>query len=252
MAKRVWTDEERKAFADKMRESRRAKGVKQVEPKLQEEAQKSETQTGETKQVTLDEDKFNQLMDRLAKLEEGKTVTQSTPEQQSGTDQFGKPVGVIQRYSLDPAHYSDPRDALFALSELERHAFKQNYMLEWDIDQLIYETKYGTSFADPKFTLVLWRKMFDDNGEYQGKRFKIQTGIFFEDPAASVKEAAAIGLPIDNANSREFLEQMRFLRYKQWLMDIFNPKRPTNTAKKTTQMVIDNKVVEVEDYSQVI
>lgn len=255
MAKKEWTDAERKAFGDKMRAARRAKNVTEVkdEPKLQEEAPKSETQGNSPKQITLDEDKFNALMDRLAKLEEPRTVTESVAAPQPGLDQFGKPIGVIQRYSVDPANYKDPREALGQIPELQRFAFNQNYVLDWDIDQLIYETKYGTSFADPKFTLVLWKKMFDpETGEPSGKRILIQTGIFFEDPAASVKEAAALGLPIDNANSREFLEQMRFLRYKQWLLDIFNPKRPTNTAKNYTEMVVDNKIVRVEDYSVVV
>ena len=211
------------------------------------DAQKPENKD---KTVTLTEDQFQALMERLNKVENSATVTEAP--QNNGFDQFGRPVGVIQRYSVDPNNYKDPREDLASLPELERVAFKHNYMLEWDIDQLIYDTKYGTSFADPKFTLVLYRKMFDEDGQPNGKRILIQTGIFFEDPAASIKEAAALGLPIDNANSREFLEQMRFLRYKAWLLDIFNPKRLTSTKKKVTQMVIDNKVVEVEDYSTLI
>lgn len=200
--------------------------------------------------VTLTQEQFQALMERLNKVENSATVTEAP--QNNGFDQHGRPVGVIQRYSVDPNNYKDPRDDLAKLPELERVAFSHNYMLEWDIDQLIYDTKYGTSFADPKFTLVLYRKMFNEDGEPNGKRILIQTGIFFEDPAASIKEAAALGLPIDNANSREFLEQMRFLRYKAWLLDIFNPKRLTSTKKKVTQMVIDNRVVEVEDYSTII
>lgn len=249
MPKKNMTEEERKAFGEKMKAAREAKKNAHKENPPTEETQTSETQGSSPKQVTLDEDKFNQLMERLAKLEEAKTQTTTEAPKDSGFDHLGRPVGVIQRYSVDPANYKDPRDQLKALPELQRFAFAENFMLEWDIDQLIYETKFGTSFADPKFTLVLWKKMFDEDGKPNGKRILIQTGIFFEDPAASIKEAAAMGLPIDKANSPEFLEQMRFYRYKQWLLDIFNPKRPTNTSKNYTEMVVDNKIVRVEDYS---
>lgn len=202
--------------------------------------------------VQLTQEQFDQIMQRLEKAEEQKTQTVTTVAPQSGFDQFGKPSGVIQKYSVDPAHYNDPRTKLAALKELERVAFSHNYMLDWEVEQLIYDTKYGSSFSEPKFTLVLWRKMFDEEGNPNGKRILIQNGIFFEDPVAAVKEAGNLGIPLDNSSSSEFLEQMRFLRYKQWLMDIFNPKRPESTKPKRTPQVIGGVVVEVEEYSTVV
>lgn len=204
------------------------------------------------KGITLTQEQFAEIMTRLEKAEEHKTHTETSVPQGSGFDQFGKPVGVIQKYSVDPAHYNDPRQHLSGLPELERIAFSHNYILDWDVEQLIYDTKYGSSFSEPKFTLILWRKMFDEDGTPNGKRVLIQTGVFFEDPITAVKEATQLGIPIDNSTSSEFLEQMRFLRYKQWLMDIFNPKRSVNTKPKRTPQVIGGMVVEVEEYSNVV
>ena len=251
MAKREWTDAERKAFGDKMRAARRQKNVTEVkdEPQLQEEAQTSQTQGSSPKQITLDEDKFNQLMERLSKLEGSKTESSTSD---TGFDQFGKPTGVIQRYSLDPSHYISPVARLLVIPELQRYAVADNYEITWNVDQTVYETKYGTSMADPKFTLVLKKKIYDDKGELTDRRILVQTGVFFEDPAASVQEALQLGLPIDKANTPEFLDQMRFLRYKQWLMDIFNPQLPRTTKARITDQVIDGKAYQIEDYSVVI
>lgn len=201
------------------------------------------------KDVTLSQEQFDNLMNRLNSLEENKTQTVTQEPTRPPVDQFGKPTGIIQKYSVDPAHYKDPRKALSLLKELERVAFDVNYMLDWEVQQLIYETKFGTSFSEPKFTLVLYRRMFDEDGNPTDKRMLIQRGIFFEDPAASIKEAVDMGLPVDNANSSEFLESMRFERYKRWLLDIFNPKKLGSTKRKVTEQVIGGKVVEVEEYS---
>lgn len=223
--------------------------------------QENQTKVADKPQVTLDEDKFKELMDRLARLEESKTQTLTSPPNQ-GFDQFGKPQGVMQKYSIDPSYYNDPRDGLYDLPELKRQAMRENFHIDWEVEQLIYETKYGTSFSEPKFTLTLFQKRFDDEGKEivktapDGKvyhpRIVRQVGIFFEDPVAAIKVAQELGLPIDNANTREFLEQMRFMRYKQWLLEIFNPTRPTSTATKRHQEVIGGKVYQVEAYSNVI
>lgn len=235
------TEEQRKAASDRMKAMHAKKKEVVSTPPIKENAG-----------VTLTQEQFDQIMQRLEKAEEHKTQTVTQVAPNSGFDNFGKPVGVIQKYSVDPAHYNDPRTKLADLQELERVAFSHNYMLDWDVEQLIYDTKFGTSFSEPKFTLVLWRKMFDEEGNPNGKRLLIQNGVFFEDPIAAVKEATRIGIPLDNSTSSEFLEQMRFLRYKQWLMDIFNPKRPESTKARRTPQVIGGVVYEVEDYSVVV
>ena len=201
------------------------------------------------KSVTLDEETFQQLMNRLNKLES--MGTQTAP-QDNGFDQYGKPTGVIQRYSIDPSYYKNPVPDLLALPELKRHGLSENYDLDWDVSQTVYETKYGTSMADPKFSLTLKRRIYGADGELTDRRILINTGIFFEDPVAAIQEATKLGLPLDKTNSPDFLSEMRFLRYKQWLMEIFNPSLPTSTKATRTDQVIDGKVYQIEDYSNVI
>ena len=249
---RTWTEEEKKAFGEKMKAARLKKQTNEAVAPTAPELPKETTVDKKDEGVTLTTEQFNQLMERLSKVEGAKTTVQTQTPVGQGFDSFGKPVGIMQRYSLDPAHYKDPREALYESKELKRHAIRENYMLTWDVDQLIYDTKYGTSMSDPKFTLTLYRKKFNEDGTESGKRILIQTGVFFEDPSASIKEAIALGISVDNANSPEFLEQMRYHRYKQWLLDIFNPSRLTSTKPKTREEVIGGKVYTIEDYSVVV
>jgi hypothetical protein len=232
------SDEQKKAASERMKAMHAAK-----------KAQKEPVETEQKENVTLTQEQFDALMNRLSTLEESKTKVEATPEQ-SPTDQFGKPIGVIQKFSLDPAHYKDPRDKLFSIAELQRFAVKENYMLDWTVDQTIYETKYGTSMSEPKFQLVLYKKTFDDEGLPTDRRIVINRATFFEDPAASIKEATALGIPFVNSNSSEFLEQMRFLRYKAWLMDIFNPPKRNATPSFKRMEVIGGQAYEVEEYQK--
>lgn len=255
MPKKEWTDEERAAFGAKMKAKRLEKEQQRESAKPQQEVSPSQAHTDQAPQsqaetVTITQDQYQALMARLDAVDAAKTETVRPSD--NGFDQYGKPQGVIQRYSLDPAHYSSPLEQLYNLEELRRFGLKDNYEMTWDVDQTIYETKYGTSMADPKFTITLKKKMYDGAGLLTDKRIIVQTGVFFEDPAASVKEAVALGLPIDKANTPEFLSQMRFLRYKQWLLDVFNPNPPTSTKARITPTVIDGKVYEIEDSSVVV
>ena len=257
MPKTSWTPEERKAFGDKMRALRQNKG-QETGVKVDEQAVTAEEVASnqapnqpeeKVKSVTLTQAQFDELMNRLDKVETART---ETVKPDTGFDQYGKPTGVIQRYSLDPSYYDDPRDNLYDLPELRRYGLRENYELDWDVNQLVYETKYGTSMADPKFSITVKRVMYDNAGQKTTKRVIIQTGVFFEDPASSIKEAVQLGLPIDKANTSEFMSQMRFLRYKQWLMDVFNPQLPQSTKASITNQVIDGKVYQIEDHSVII
>lgn len=265
MPKKDWTPEERQAFADKMKASRQPKqATPVVTPPVVEESK--ETPLENT--VNLTQDQFQALMERLSKLETNKTESfdvKSANEPQ--LNQLGRAVGIMQKYSVDPRDYSDPREQLYSLPELERFAFRQNYYLNWDVEQTQYETKYGTSFSEPRFELRLYKRLFEDDGtptvitdnvgapvlDEQGrpqlKSYLVKKAFFFEDPAASMKEAQQLGMRVDNANSKDFLEQMRKLRYKSWLLEIFNRPKAVKTNRKE-QMVIGSSVVEVESYSE--
>jgi hypothetical protein len=201
-------------------------------------------------EVILTPEQFETLMNRLNKLENTDTTkTQTATPADTGFDQAGKPIGIIQKFSVDPADYIDPRPMLYDLPELVRFAFKQNYVLDWEVDQLLYDTKYGSAVSEPKFTLTLKQKRFDENGDVRPGLILRGRGIFFEDPMASIKEAVAMGLPLDDSNSREFLSQMRFLRYQAWLVDILSPRRPDSAKRSQHEEVINGRAYIIEEYS---
>lgn len=253
---------QRKAFGEaaKARAAARRNKVDEQANEVDQEVTPSQAQGSEAESVTLTQDQFKALMSRLDKVEGSQTETVKPSD--TGFDQFGKPTGVIQTYSVNPADYADPRDFLYDLPELAQYAMRLNYNLDWLVEQKIFETKYGTSVAHPKFSLILQRKRLENGVEVVKidpntkrefhPRIHVQTGVFFEDPAASVTEALQLGLPIDKANTPQFLEQMRQLRYKTWLLDVFFPQPPTNTADYSTEQVIDGKVYQIENTSVVI
>lgn len=261
MPKKEWTPEERQAFADKMKQAReeKTKTTPSAEPSNVEPSDK----------VELTQEQFQALMERLSKLETSKTETLPTPPNDNvQLSTLGKAIGVMHKYSVNPDDYDDPRDRLMAIPALERFAFRTNYFLKWDVEQTIYETKFGTSYAEPRFELRLYKRLFEDDGtptpdidkatgqqrvDEQGrpqyKSYLVTKGFFFEDPAASLKEAVALGIPVTDANSKEFLKKMRELRYENWLLEVFNKPRTTSKPNKES-MVIGSSVVTVESYSE--
>ena len=64
--------------------------------------------------------------------------------------------------------------------------------------------------------------------------------------------ALEMGLPIDKANSREFLDEMRFLEMKRWLIEVLNPQRPKSTKVKTNTEVIGGVPVVIEEFSKLV
>lgn len=263
MPKKEWTEEERQAFAEKMKASRQKKATPTESP-----AEVAAEATSESPKVELTQEQFQQLMERLSKLESSKTETLEVKNDNVRLDNLGKAIGVMHKYSVNPDDYEDPREKLMNLPQLERFGFRTNYFLKWDVEQTIYETKFGTSYAEPRFELRLYKRLFEDDGtptpdidkatgqqrvDEQGrpqyKSYLVTKGFFFEDPAASLKEAVQMGIPVTNANSKEFLKQMRELRYQNWLMEVFQKPRTTSKPNKES-MVIGSSVVTVESYSE--
>lgn len=267
MPKKEWTPEERQAFAEKMKASRQKN--KPADTSVGPSPVKTATEASLEPTVSLTQDQFQALMERLNKLESSKTETLPTaPNDAVQLNNLGKAVGIMHKYSVNPDDYDDPREKLMSLPALERFAFRTNYFLKWDVEQTIYETKFGTSYAEPRFELRLYKRLFEDDGtptpdidkatgqqkvDEQGrpqyKSYLVTKGFFFEDPAASLKEAVALGIPVTNANSKEFLKQMRELRYQNWLMEVFQKPRTTSKPSKDS-MVIGSSVVTVESYSE--
>lgn len=153
-------------------------------------------------------------------------------------------VGTVDRYRMD--RYPDPRNRLAIEPKLKRFAFNQNFELSWLVAPARYQTIDGVWQREPQFTLELWRKMLDeDTGEDTQKRFVICRGIFFEDPEAAVIVAQENGLSVDETNEELFLNEMRYIRMRDWLLETFYPPKPTQAKSNKREMVIGNKLVEV-------
>lgn len=154
----------------------------------------------------------------------------------------GKLTGTVEKYSLDSKRYADPTARLSAEQRLQRFAFPINYELQFEITQTSYTTIDNVRQIEPKFTLKLIKKIIDEyTGDDTNGRYVITSMVFFEDPETAIIMARENGIEVDDSNEAAFLDEMRYLRMRDWLIDAFYPKPPKATAQQ--EKVIDNRVV---------
>lgn len=156
----------------------------------------------------------------------------------------GELIGEWEKYIVDPAHYPDPTARLKAEPRLQPMAFNYNYELEYDVATSSYETKSGKNVKEPKFMISLNRIVLDDQGEPTNKRYVARKLIFHEDPQAALVIARENGLDVDKSDEKAFLDEMRYLRVRDWLFGIFWPK-PADEQAKIREEVIGGTVVQV-------
>lgn len=188
------------------------------------------------------------LMRQVRELQAAMFTQSQTPAPQG--PQYGNRglIGTHEKYIVDPANYPDPRQRLASEPRLARFAFPMNYELEWTVSVTEYTTIDNMRVREPKFTLELNRIMLDEfTGETTPGRYTICRGIFHEDPEAALVVAREQGLDVDNFGEKEFLNEMRYLRMRDWLTEAFYPPAPS-AQKNKREMVIDNKLV---DYFEV-
>lgn len=253
MPKKDWTEEERKAFAERMKAGR-----KKAAPVKSEPVQEAPVETKE-EMISISKDQFEQLLARLEKVESAKTESSTMDKTTAQIDMSGRITGVNTPHPLDPKFYTDPRERLYDLPELARYAFKQNYELDFSVEVMNYETKFGTSFSVPKFKLKLKKLILDDDTgepiivEHDGRKFKqgylMKVGIFFIDPNDAIKTAVDMGIEVTDANSYDFLESMRFQQYKKWILECMKPPKPEEN-RSVKQAVIGGSVYQVEEWSE--
>lgn len=162
----------------------------------------------------------------------------------------GSLIGSFEKYDLTPTNYPDPRDRLSQERRLDRFAFDINYELFWDIGISSYENIEGVRVKEPKFTLALGRKLYDEeSGERRLNKDGDPMGyiicrlIMHEDPEAALAIAQEQGIDIDETNEKAFLNEMRYLRMKDWLIECFYPAPKKNTGA-VKEMAIGGKIVE--------
>lgn len=157
-------------------------------------------------------------------------------------------VGTFEKYTVDPANYDDPTARLAKEPRLAPFAFDYNYNLSFAVEVTQYETKDGINTKEPRFRIELSRKRYDEMGEPVTSRnpitgkdeqeaFLIGTLIFHEDPQAAIIVARENGLEVDETDQVRFLNEMRYIRARDWLMGIFFPAGLTQQTRQREEVI---------------
>jgi hypothetical protein len=239
MPKKEWTDEERQAFAAKMKASRAAKASQPAQV------------TADT-QTTIGNDDDIQAM--KAQIEELKQLVfqsqrPSAPELPGAQITSQGLIGTHQKYNTDPNYYPDYSERLGKEPRLARFAFEENWELEQSVSLSSYTTIDNRRISEPKFTIQLIGKVFDEDGEDSGQRYVRKQMIWHEDPETALAVAKQNGLHVEDYQEKEFLDEMRYIRVRDWLLENWYAPTNTNTKSRTKQQVIGNQIVDVYEVS---
>ncbi len=185
---------------------------------------------------------------------------------QTQTPQFsqsGGLIGVFEKYIVDPKNYPNPSERLSTDPGLKRYraTFKQDYYPIFKVETAQYPTQDGRNVKEPRFTLELWHNRFTDDGDLMKNekgeiiRFKTKTFVWHEDPQAAIVIARENGIDVEewtdgsiNRTQKDFLDEMRYLRIRDMLIDSFFPKPPESTQRRREE-VIGNQLVEVRAFA---
>jgi hypothetical protein len=258
MPKKNWTDEERKAFGEKMRKAKLDKEthssyppeppniINEAKPQVQDDIRNGVDLAAMQRQI-------DEVMETNALLRAAVLGQQNSS---NGVGVKGTQlVGEVDKYLVDKDNYPDPTRRLAAEPRLQTIAFNHNYELEYNFSVRSYETKTGLNMREPEFLVTLLRVVLDD----QGERVKVQnptTGktedkfyiakrlMFHEDPQAALVIARDNNIDIDKTDEKVFLDEMRYLRVRDWLFGVFWPQ-PTQQASKIREEVIGGTLVQV-------
>lgn len=243
MPKKEWTEEERKAFAEKMKAARN-KTTNAPTVKV------PQTETTVSTEATIEEMRaqIEELKNMVFQSQKPVTAAPQSPQAQITSQGL---IGTLHKYNTDPNYYPDYSERLAQEPRLARFAFGENWELEQSVSLSSYTTIDNRRVSEPKFTIQLIGKVFDDNGDDTGQRYVRKQMIWHEDPDSALAVAKENGLKVEDYQEKEFLDEMRYIRVRDWLLE--NWYAPTNTNKKsqTRQQVIGNQVVDVYEASSV-
>jgi len=163
--------------------------------------------------------------------------------------------GVINKYPVEKSYYPDPTARLLDEPSLARFAMKQNYIFKWTVDGVEYE-RNGVAFSEPRFTLELFRRLYNEDGEATGSAALVARNMLHEDQMTTRVAAVRLNLVEKfgegEDNMTEIMDEVRYWRMQQWLLDLFRPAKIETHRKRPTTQVIDGKVVEVFDTESLI
>lgn len=232
------SDEQRKAASERMKAYHEAKkeATKQPQPEVAQQPKEAD------KEYILSQE----LADLKKQIEELKAEKFTPKQEKAELNQSGKLIGTYEKYVIDPDYYPDPRERLSKEPKLAQFAFPLNYELVWDVSTSQYQTQDGVNTREPKFTLQLIKIVMDENtGEPTNKRYMVRQAILHEDPQAAITVARENGLPVDESNQKSFLDEMRYIRMRDWLLEAFYPPKAAQQKKNKTEAVIGNVLVDM-------
>lgn len=216
----------------------------------------NENNTPATPSEVAPDDNTDDLKRRIKEMETNQELMLQILKQNKSTDGVlmgsqGKLLGEVEKYTVDPDNYPDLTIRLRQEPRLQPLAFDYNYDLIFSMSVSSYETKTGANFKEPKFTIQLNKISIDDEGKQTDKRYVIKRLIFHEDPQAAIVVARENGISLDDykdmdnttENQRVFLNEMRYLRARDWLFGVFWPKA-AETAGMTHEEVLDGTIVQ--------
>ena len=188
---------------------------------------------------------------KAALLAGGGAEPQSQPNQNFSVGN-GRMVGEVEKYLVDPALYPDPTPRLAMEPRLAPLAFDYNYELDYEVSVTNYETKAGINMKEPRFKVTLYRILLDDQGErvkvmskdgkLQDKLYIARQMYFHEDPQAAMVIARDNNILIPEEDQARWLNEMRYIRVRDWLFDIFWPKA-AQAEREIREEVIGGQLV---------
>lgn len=267
MAKRKpMSAEQRQAYSDRMKAIHAAKKAAQEGDTVLEAAQEvapEPTQQPDpvlTEPEVAGEQSVDDLKRQLAEMKQNQDLMMMLLKQQGGAQNGqaatistgGKLLGEIEKYAVDPANYADPTERLRKEPRLQPLAFDYNYELEYQVEISSYETKTGANFKEPRFTIRLNRVVLDEQGVPTNKRYIARRLVFHEDPQAAIVIARDNGIALEDwtdmdnttENQKAFLNEMRYLRVRDWLFGVFWPA-PVQLKAQVREEVIGGSIVQV-------
>lgn len=248
MPKKNWTPEERKAFAEKMRAAREAKqrehqGGEGNIPRI------NKVETPQEASETISQGDDIEQMKR--QIEELKAMLLRQPLSPIAPQVTARGVvGTLEKFPVDPKHYPTKEEIFERLlqeADLTIQGFSRDW---WDINYQVssvnYDTKDGLNVTEPKFKVELIRIIPDpETNKPSAKRYVLHKLTLFEDPRAAIDMARQYGLEVNESNEKAFLDEMRYLRIRDWVKESFYPPKPTQEKSNKVETVIGNRLVEV-------
>lgn len=210
-----------------------------IEPDMPKEPQ------GETISSQDDVSELKRQIEEL-KTMQWQLMAQTMGNQQQGGAQVGVNgmTGTVDRFDMNFDLYPDPSERLEKEQKLQRFAFQINYELEFKVSESAYTTIDNVRMREPKFTLELVRIVMDeDTGDPTDGRYSVARLTLHEDPDTALFLAREMGMQVDRNDEMSFLNEMRYIRMRDWLLDCFYPPKP-ETKTQRRQTVIGGRLVD--------